>query len=254
MTSSSGKDTLSTSCCSPAADRTPGAGLYLLLGLAGGLLGGIALARGRKPALEPARLIVWEKELAKSHGTVPAGFLSARIRARLADLYASRPRFAQPALRHHLEENILPGLALYQVLCEEIPDRDEVFAEFDRLMEASINASTLAKQARLLRLFPNPYPIFHMVHNLTLNRQYPPEGWTFHWLEDSDRAVAYDCTNCFYLNILTNYGARELTAHFCHGDDLLFSRVPGIAWKRTMTLGRGDPVCNFRFEKQAVPA
>lgn len=59
-------------------------------------------------------------------------------------------------------------------------------------------------------------------------------------------------TNCFYLNVLTNYGARELTAHFCHGDDYMFGRIPAIAWKRTMTLGRGDPVCNFRFERQAA--
>ena len=32
-------------------------------------------------------------------------------------------------------------------------------------------------------------------------------------------------------------------------DDLLFGDLPGIAWERTKTLGRGDDRCDFRFRR-----
>jgi len=72
-------------------------------------------------------------------------------------------------------------------------------------------------------------------------------------VEDSDRSIAYDIRECFYLNLLTAYGAPELTAHFCRGDDMQFGNIPGVAWERTKTLGRGDDRCNFRFCNQARP-
>src|SRR5690242_18734730 len=55
--------------------------------------------------------------------------LAARAQARYDALYHERPHFTHPALRWHLEQNILPGLALYQVLSKESNDRDAVLSE-----------------------------------------------------------------------------------------------------------------------------
>ena len=73
---------------------------------------------------------------------------------------------------------------------------------------------------------------------VTLYRPLPPD-------------VLLDQT-CFFLKVLSAYGAPELTAHFCKLDDLLFGNIPGISWERTQTLGRGDECCNFRFCRTAA--
>jgi hypothetical protein len=93
----------------------------------------------------------------------------------------------------------------------------------------------------------HPFAILRIVNRWAMKQRYPPEGWRFEWVEDSDQCIAYDARECFYLNVLTAYGAPELLAHFCAVDDLLFGDLPGIAWGRTKTLGRGDDRCNFRF-------
>ena len=239
----------SSTACTCSRSRQSRSGLWLLFGLAGGFLGGMALARRMKEQRGPKGLAVWRRELAKTRGEVDASFLAARIHAEYEKLYAARPRFDHPALVKHLEGNILPGLALYSVLTAAMPEPEAALAEFDRLLEASALAGPMALQGRLLKLFPDPFAIFRMVHNAMLPRQFPREGWDFHWVEDSDSAIAYDCRDCFYLRVLTAYGVPDLTAHFCKIDDVMFSRFPYFAWKRTKTLGRGDDCCDFRYER-----
>jgi hypothetical protein len=72
-------------------------------------------------------------------------------------------------------------------------------------------------------------------------------------VENSDRCWAFNIYDCFYQKLFSAYGAPELTAYFCKGDDLLFTALPPqIRWARTRTLGRGDALCDFRWER--VPA
>lgn len=245
-------------CCasstSHACSRPDRSGLFLALGLAGGLVGGLALARklfNESPSeLKASKIGIWQRELAKSRGTVAAGFLCAQIQERYADLYQSRPRFSNAVLRRHLEDNILPGLALYQVLRSELPDTQQALADLDRLFEAEVQFLPLERGVRLLGSLPDPFAAFRRIHNLSLDKQFPPEGWRFEWVEDSPNVIAYNCTDCFYHNILTRYNASELTEHFCRVDDVMFGGLPYLDWKRTTTIGRGDASCNFRFEKR----
>ncbi len=241
--------------CACKSSSSPSFGWGLALGLLGGAIGGIALARrtalagGTTAAFEPAGLRIWRRELAKTRGAVAAGFLCARVQHHFDELYAARPRFDHPALRNHLEKNILPGLALYRALCEKNADAQGVFAELDRLFEASMVSSTVAVQARLLGLFPDPFSVFRAIITRTLPQQYPTEEWAFRWVENSPDVVAFDATDCFYLRVLTEYDTPELTAHFCRLDDVMMSHFPYFAWKRTRTIGRGDAVCDFRYER-----
>jgi hypothetical protein len=94
---------------------------------------------------------------------------------------------------------------------------------------------------------PDPFAALRFLNRWALKYRYPPEGWRFEWVEDSDQCIAYDARECFYLNVLTFYGAPELTAHLCAIDDLLYGDLRGISWERTKTLGRGDDRCDFRF-------
>lgn len=216
------------------------------LGLATGALASLAYARMRPAAQRLPRLEVWQRALAEREGEVKAAFLAAEVRARYDELYASRPHFAQRALRMHIETSILPGLALYQILRQKEGTEEAALVELDRLFAAWVEQAPRRRPLKLMEHLPNAFAILRIGNRLAL-REFPPEGWTIEWLEDSSQCVAYDITQCFYLNVLTVYGAPELTAHFCRLDDLLYGELRGISWERTKTLGRGDDRCNFRF-------
>jgi hypothetical protein len=222
------------------------------LGLAAGVLGGIALQRKLTKPKRMRKIEIWQQAMAETRGEVEAAFLAARVEARYDELYAHRPRFAHPALREHLETGILPGLALYQALRQETGDPEAALAELDRLFEAWVQHAPMQKQVQLLSYLPDPFAVLRVANRLVLKKSFPPEGWTIEWVEDSDDCVAYNIHDCFYTKVLTAYGAPELTAHFCQGDDLLYGNLPGISWERSQTIGRGDPLCNFRFCRATV--
>jgi len=222
------------------------------LGLATGVLTGLAIARMRSTPQRLPRLEVWQRALAETKGQVKAALLAAKVQTRYDELYVRRPRFAQRALRMHLETSILPGLALYQILRQEEGTEEEALAELDWLFAAWAQQAPKRKLLKLMERLPDPFAILRIGNRLAM-RDFPPEGWTFEWLEDSSRCVAYNIYECFYLNVLTAYGAPELTAHFCRLDDLLFGDLQGISWERTKTLGRGDDCCDFRFCSMALP-
>lgn len=216
------------------------------LGLAAGALGGLIVGRrlaspGRMPYLS-----TWQSMLAQKRGQIEAAILAARAQARYDDLYARRPHFSHRALRLHLERNILPGLALYQTLREENDDQDAVLAEVETLFGAVFGQ--LRKLMPLLGRLSDPFDGFRKVAHWVIRLGFPPEGWEMEPVEDSDRCFAYDVHRCFYLDVLTAYGAPELTTLYCKMDDLMYEALPPtITWKRTKTLGRGDDRCDFRW-------
>ena len=125
-------------------------------------------------------------------------------------------------------------------------------AEIDRILVASVEQSGRRKLVQIMGRLPDPFSILRIANRWAMKRVYPPEGWRFEWVEDSDQCIAYDARECFYVNILTAYGAPELLPHLCAIDDMLFGDLPGVSWERTKTLGRGDDRCNFRFCRVAA--
>jgi hypothetical protein len=225
----------------------------LLAGLAGAV-GGFLV--GRRHAAGPRRmpyLDTGQSVLAETRGLVRATLLTARVQARYDELYARRLHFGQPALRQHYEEGILPALALYQTLREDGDDQEAALADIDRILAAMIERSGRRRLVQAMGRLPDPFAVLRIANRLAIKYRYPPQGWRFEWVEDGEQCIAYDARECFYVNVLTFYGAPELTAHLCVIDDLLYGDLPGIAWKRTKTLSRGDDRCDFRFCRTGAP-
>ena len=215
-------------------------------GLVIGALAGFIVGRRLSAPRRMPHLDAWQRALAEERGEVAAAMLAARVQARYDELYANRPRFDQRALRVHLEHNILPGLALYQVLREENNDREAALAETERLFEAAFGR--LGGLMSLIGHLPQPFAAFRRGAHLIIRLGFPPQGWETEIVEDSDRCFAYNVYRCFYLDVLTAYGAPELTALYCKMDDLVYESLPSsITWERAKTLGRGDDYCDFRW-------
>ncbi|GAB4479189.1 MAG: hypothetical protein Kow00124_24480 [Anaerolineae bacterium] len=221
--------------------------LALLAGLAAGAVLGVAIGRrlpGRKPM---PHLKTWQRLLAAQRGEVAAAVLAARIQAKYDRLYEARPRFEHPALRWHLEQQLLPGLALYRVMQEEYATREQVETEVSALFNAAFTEPHM-QQIALLRHLPRPFRVLRLLGQAQLALEFPSSGWEMETIEDSDRAWAFNVYSCFYLDVLTAYGAPELTRLFCQLDDVIYGALPpGLAFERAGTLGRGDDRCDFRF-------
>lgn len=218
--------------------------LWMALGAASAL--GLAwFIRRQRQAT--SNLHIWGQVLARHHGPQKAGQLIASLRQEQAALIAATPLPANPALRWHLTENILPGLALYRLLLQEhAQDRQAALAEVDE----AFRQGTLAKNRFLLapfKILPAPFRAFKPGLALMM-KKFPTEGWDFISVENSDNKIAFNTTRCFYLNTLTAHGAPELTASFCKTDEVMAELFPAsIRFVRPHTLGRGDALCDFQY-------
>ncbi len=216
-----------------------------LLGVAAGF--GLARLVRWQQSRPVGALSAWQQYLTQKYGAAKAQRLSAAIQQRYAALLEQQPQPEHPALRWHLVENILPGLALYQTLLQEHDgDRPATLAEVDE----ALRGWTL-HQSRLMlapaQLLPDAFPLFRKVFNRYM-QAFPAAGWDFDFVENSPERIAFNGTRCFYLQTLTAYGAPELTPAFCKTDEVMAELFPpSIRFVRTQTLGRGDAVCDFQY-------
>jgi hypothetical protein len=153
-------------------------GIGVTVGATVGLVVSLAIGhRGRMQRMP--RLDAWQRALAEQWGEAGAAMLVSRVLAKYQVLYAQRPHFARRDLQSRLERDILPGLALYQVMLEETGAQQDALVEVEDLFEVT------------------PMKIRFM----------PPllEGWPD--------------PQCFYLDVLAAYGAPELESAFCSRKD-----------------------------------
>lgn len=200
----------------------------------------------QKPPMPYLRSI--EKAIAAKKGKVAARAIAERTQARYEKIFAERTQQENFWLRFHLERNIIPSLALYQILREDGASLKDGLVEVDRILTATFEPG--------FRLLALPFYLtdgFNYLRNttlLTLKYVFPNNRFRTTLVENSSQTLAFDIHTCFYLDILNQYHARELTSIFCKMDDLLMSKMPrSIRWGRTQTLATGGEFCNFRFSK-----
>ncbi len=216
--------------------------------LVAGVVSGFLIARRRRARLQLPDAEIWRQVLTEQRDPIEAEALVENVQQRYEALYRSRPHYDHPALRMHLEQNILPGLALYQVLQAEKGDQAAALAEVEVLLHAGAARSGMRKATAALKYLPEPFRLMRLVARAAMKYGFPAAGWETEWLEDSDQRIAFSIHRCFYLNTLTTYGAPELTRLFCAGDDVVYEVLPpSIRWERTGTLGRGNEVCDFCY-------
>jgi hypothetical protein len=165
--------------------------------------------------------------------------------ARYQELFEDRELPKHPALRWHLIEGILPGLAFYQVLRANGESQESAVAIVDQAFEQlfSNNVASMKKLGKLRFIYP-----LLRIYIRTAMRPYPPEGWKIDWLQNDGNAIRFDMKSCFYFDALSRYGAPELTASFCQVDDLIYGTMSTyIRWQRLVTIGRGGNHCDFCF-------
>ncbi|MDX9863606.1 MAG: L-2-amino-thiazoline-4-carboxylic acid hydrolase [Anaerolineaceae bacterium] len=225
--------------------------LYILAGgvLLGWLFGKVFGKQARFPFLLPV-----QKALAAKYGEVEAAFLAGQIQQRYERLVLQRPRFKNRRSQLHVDQLVVPALALYQILLEKIGDRTQAVTEVQEVLFCG-PVGKVARVAGLLKIVPGSHSVLRRVVRLANRIAFSGAGFDIRYTADDDQAVAFDIHRCLYLDVLTGYGAPELTPVFCYFDDYIAKFFPDeITWKRQSTLGRGGPYCDFcyaRTEKKA---
>ena len=172
--------------------------------------------------------------------------VNQRVIARIKKIDREREKYPQKALEKHFGENILPILVLYLVLKEDHSSPQNVLELTRKVTDEMYSIGR--KRMAFLGRFSFFYRLIQKLTPQMMKSAFPKEGWDIEWLEVSSKRVAFNMHACFYLDSLTKYGAPELTPVFCGLDDLIYDGVsPHLRWQRTMTLGRGDAYCDFRF-------
>ena len=152
----------------------------------------------------------FQRVLAKKRNPFEAGLLVKQAKNRYQALLEKSPHLAQPALKIHLKNSILPGLALYQTLIEEGNPQEEVLAEMAFALEKTVDSSL--KFIKLLEHLPKQFLIFRKVLTLFMKTSFPIEGWDMTWKKNNDHEVAFNIHSCFYLQALEHYGIPELVS------------------------------------------
>lgn len=228
-------------------DRRPGAGrirLAMAVGAVAGLVAASRLATRRRMPNAAA----WQRALAAARGDAEAARLITAAQSRYERLRTDAARPASRALRIHLSQFILPGLALYQTLLDSGSHQQAALAEMEQLLGMRIRPRLWLVDT--LRFFPDPFPILRRATLATMRVGFPPEGWAMEMVPSTPDCFGFDIHRCFYLDTLTALGAPELTRVYCAGDDILFAALPpSIVWDRSGTLARGQDRCDFRWRR-----
>ncbi len=182
------------------------------------------------------------------YGERVAAKIDDRSHTLLEQLHAKQLLPASRAQRSQLQGRILPALAMYRALCEELGGRDAALGEMDRLFAAQVEPAR--RLMGILHFIPDAFDAFRFATLLDVWLRFPPALGKMTTVENSRRCLAIDMRSCYCFETLQALGAPELTAVFCSMDDKIYAGLPpAIRWERTQTLGRGANRCDFRWRR-----
>ena len=177
-----------------------------------------------------------------------SGQLNAAFDARLHSLRLENAD-ASPEKQFHLERQILPGIAAYEVLQTVMP-KDEAFQTIHGYVGQ--HARQAHKTLAALLHIPGLYRLVPGIFARMTRKAFGPEaGFAATELQTDAAVWRIDMTKCPYHDTCAHYGCPELCRCFCDSDDISYAGLhPRLLWRRTKTLGRGDDRCDFCLKRQ----
>ena len=152
---------------------------------------------------------------------------------------------ASKAVRVHTEKNIFPCVSLYRALQQCGIPKEDALSFLDRTWSQRAMASAKAT-AGLLHLF-GLYRIYPALFSMVAKQQFgEAAGFSAHFYDMGPGRCKFDMTKCLFLDTCTRLGCPELTACFCHVDDVNNGGLhPRLCWNRSKFMGGGGDCCDF---------
>ena len=172
-----------------------------------------------------------------------ADALNAAFDARLAALRAEQAS-ASKEKKEHLERQILPGIAAYEVL-QTIMLKEEALQTVHGYVEH--RARRMHRYLAAMLRLPGLYRLVPGIFVKSTRTLFgPAAGFAATELKTDQGIWRIDMTRCPYHDTCVEYGCPELCPCFCDSDDISYVGLhPRLIWHRTKTLGRGGDCCDF---------
>ena len=157
--------------------------------------------------------------------------------------YADLPK----AMRFHTESRIFPSAAIYLTAKERLGEK----TAFSIVENAAIELTDQLgkKLARMMRL-PGMRSLFVRIWDPLVRKVFGPDnGFRNAFYPKQKGEYRMDVLACPYCRYFTELGCPELTRIYCENDERTYGHLPGIAFERTGTLGKGADRCDFRIRK-----
>ncbi len=144
----------------------------------------------------------------------------------------------------HLESQIMPGIAIYEVL-QTVVSKEEAI----QIIHSYVNAHAHKYHTLFRRILKIP-GLYHTMPGIFakgVEEKYgAAAGFEFITHEATKDVIRFDMIRCPYHDVCAQYGCPELCRCFCDSDDITYDGLhPKLLWHRTKTLGRGDDCCDF---------
>lgn len=157
--------------------------------------------------------------------------------------YANLPK----GMRPHTDIRIFPSAAIYLTAKERLGQKTAYAVIEDAAVV--LTEKTAKKLAGMMRV-PGMRSLFVRIWDPLTRKIFGPNNGfknVFHPKEKG--AFRMDILGCPYFRYFTELGCPELTKIFCENDDRVYGNLPGIAFERTGTLGKGAQRCDFCIRK-----
>lgn len=142
-----------------------------------------------------------------------------------------------------LEKTILPRVALYKVLEENLCDQKKAYSVVEKYM-LTVVGQRINKQYSALELLPGFFYIFRKIMVGTINKS---DNWTTKIVKNDDISVKYNITKCLWYDACRENDCSELCRIFCDTDHIIYDTMKKIKFVRKGTLGTGSGCCDFCF-------
>lgn len=143
----------------------------------------------------------------------------------------------------HTDSRILPSAAIYLTVKEAVgPEKAYRIIE-----DAAVHgcAEIEKKLQRLMKLPGMPDLFLKAWDPMTRKLFASGNGFQNVFYPKKKGEYRMDITFCPYCRTFAELGCPELTKIFCENDERLYSRLPGLKFERTGTLGKGAGRCDF---------
>lgn len=169
--------------------------------------------------------------------------LQAAFENRLAQLRRENAD-ATPEKQQHLEGQILPGIAIYEVL-QTVMSKEQALQTVHGYVEQ--RAWKLKKIFRAVMHLPGFYKKVPGIFAEQTPKLFgTAAGFAAREIQTTGGVWRIDMTRCPYHDACVQYGCPELCPCFCDSDDITYDGLhPQLVWHRTKTLGRGNDCCDF---------
>lgn len=169
--------------------------------------------------------------------------LNENLSNRISELYRENDDASKEKL-FHLENQIIPGIAIYETLQTVMPKEEALQIVHGYIEQRAFKLKKIClKLMRIPGLYKKVPEIFS-----TQTRKFFGEsaGFEATEIQTSGGVWRIDMTKCPYHDTCVRYGCPELCHCFCDSDDITYGNLhPSLYWHRTKTLGRGDNCCDF---------